>query len=371
MNHGFSYLVSAELTDVGLLRKNNEDAVLRLADQGVFCVADGMGGAQGGEVASQATVDALRQAFTVSPDASYAVTAAAAARLVARALDQASGWIKAHADGHGLAGAGSTAVVLVFDQIDPSRAVVLHAGDSRAYRFRDDTLLRLSADHSFAAAAGLADDRALAPVFRGAITRAVGLEETVRLEETPTDVRADDLFLLCSDGLTQMVSDPRLHKLLHRHRGDAPRALAKLLVEEALKAGGEDNVSVVVVRVGRRLPPAPTRAVPPQTRALEASAGAPAQASVQTGDGSGAGRPPPGATQTFAMPPPGESGARVTALAPRQRLPGLLFVAVALLLVAVALALLVLHARVPHGHAGAGDRPAVPATAMPPMNSER
>ena len=279
MNNTFPYLVSANLTDVGKRRKNNEDSVLCLTEQGVFCVADGMGGVQGGEVASKAAVDALQEMFTTSPDAPFAVTAESSARLVARALNRASQWIKARSDERGMAGTGSTAVVLAFDRVTPSQAMVLHAGDSRAYRYRGDKLVQLSADHSVAAAAGLPDDKNLPVMFRGVITRAVGLENTVLLEETPTDVMPGDLFLLCSDGLNKMVSDKALQKALRKHRGDDLAVTASVLIGEALKAGGEDNVSVVLVRVADSLPEAPTMEVPPQTRALEQAPVSPAAAS--------------------------------------------------------------------------------------------
>ena len=269
MSNGFSHLASADLTDVGRVRKNNEDSVICLPEQGVFCVADGMGGVQGGEVASKATVDALREEFTASPDAPFAVTSAASARMVARAVNRASRWIKARSEERGIAGTGSTAVVLAFDRVTPSAAKVLHAGDSRAYRYRADKLQQLSTDHSVAAAAGLPDDKTLPPMFRGVITRAVGLENTVQLEETPVDVAAGDVFLLCSDGLTKMVSDKHIAKLLRKHRGGDLQAAAKTLVDEALHAGGEDNVSVVLVRVADSLPQSPTMEVPPQTRQLE------------------------------------------------------------------------------------------------------
>ena len=287
MTSSFAHLESVELTDVGRRRKNNEDAVLRLPDHGVFCVADGMGGVQGGEVASKATVDALRSVFSESPDAPFAVTCPASARLVARALNHASQWIKARSDERGLTGSGSTAVVIAFDQFNPSKAVILHAGDSRAYRFRADKLVQLSADHSVAAAAGLPDDKDLPAMFRGVITRAVGLENVVRLEETPTDVLAGDLFLLCSDGLSKMVSDKHLHKLVHKHLDDDLQALAKVLIDEALRAGGEDNVSAVLVRVAKELPPASTQALPPRTLELEAEevgGGAPHSPSVAYDD---------------------------------------------------------------------------------------
>lgn len=269
MPHPFTYLTSAALTDMGRRRKNNEDSLVMLPSSGIFCVADGMGGAQGGEVASQAAVESLQRVFEESPDAPFALTAKAAARLAARALNQASQWIKNRADERGLTGCGSTAVLLVFDRATPSQACVLHAGDSRAYLCRAGKLLQLSTDHSVAAAAGLPDDATLPAMFRGVITRAVGLESTVLLEETPTDVQAGDLFLLCSDGLTKMVSDKHLQKLLHKHRAEPVEALTQLLVDEALKAGGEDNVSVILVRVADTLPQAPALEIPPQTLALE------------------------------------------------------------------------------------------------------
>ena len=269
MSNGFPYLVSADLTDVGHRRKNNEDSVLRLPEQGVFCVADGMGGVQGGEVASKATVEALKEAYTAWPEAPFAVTMEAGAQVVGRALNRASQWIKARGAERGLAGTGSTVVVLVFDRVTPSQAMILHAGDSRVYRYREDKLEQLSADHSVAAAAGLPDDKNLPAMFRGVITRAVGLENGVVLEKTPVDVMARDLFLLCSDGLNKMVSDKALHKVLRKHRDDDIQVLARVLINEALKAGGEDNVSVVLVRVAVNLPAGPTMEVPPQTRVLE------------------------------------------------------------------------------------------------------
>ncbi|MDD4101690.1 MAG: protein phosphatase 2C domain-containing protein [Kiritimatiellae bacterium] len=270
MDNPFTYLNCAELTNVGKKRKNNEDSMVSLLERGLFCVADGMGGVQGGAVASQAVADALREAFTDSPDAPFAVTAKASARMVARALNSASQWIKERADERGLAGSGSTAVVLAFDCVTPSRALILHAGDSRAYRLRSDKLTQLSADHSVAAAAGLTNERDLPAMFRGVITRAVGLDPTVELEETEADVATGDLFLLCSDGLTKMVPDKLIHKILRKHASASLDEQAQLLIDAALDAGGEDNVTVVLVRVDSDLPQAPTMEIPPETLILEA-----------------------------------------------------------------------------------------------------
>jgi protein phosphatase len=269
VNTSFSYLSSAELTDVGRRRKNNEDSLIRLPDAGVFCVADGMGGVQGGEVASKAVVDFLGKDFTESPEAGFAVTADASVRLVERALNAASHWIKERAEGLGLNGTGSTVVVLAFDKVTPSQGVALHAGDSRAYRLRGDKMVQLTTDHSVAAAAGLPDDSSLPAMFRGVITRAVGLDSQVQLEATPFDVAPGDVFLLCSDGLSKMVSDRRIQKLLRKHQDDPLEEAAKALVNEALDEGGEDNVSVVIIRVAPEIPRGPTMEIPPETLALE------------------------------------------------------------------------------------------------------
>ncbi len=269
MNTAFAYLSSVDLTDVGRRRKNNEDSLIRIPEAGLFCVADGMGGVQGGEIASKACVDALRKEFSELPDAAYAVTADASARLVERAMNAASKWVKERAESLGVNGTGSTAVVIAFDRVTPSQGMALHAGDSRAYRVRADKIVQLTADHSVAAAAGLPDDSTLPPMFRGVITRAVGLDRHIDLEATPFDVAAGDIFLLCSDGLSKMVSDKRIQKLVNKHKDSPLEDMAKALVTEALEAGGEDNVTVVLVRVADELPKGPTMEIPSETLALE------------------------------------------------------------------------------------------------------
>lgn len=269
MSTPFAYLSCAALSDVGRRRKNNEDSLVTLPDNGVFCVADGMGGVQGGEVASKAVVDALQKAFKDSPEAPFSVTADASAKLFERAVNAASHWIKERAEGLGISGTGSTAVGLVFDRVTPCQGIALHAGDSRAYRFRDDKLVQLTTDHSVAAAAGLPDDSTLPAMFRGVITRAVGLDRNVALEATPFDVKDGDVFLLCSDGLDKMLSDRRIQKIIRKHKADPLEQMAKCLIDEALEEGGEDNVTVIVIRVEAPLPRGPTMDIPPETLALE------------------------------------------------------------------------------------------------------
>jgi len=173
-------------------------------------------------------------------------------------------------------------VVLLFDAWQPSQGVCLHAGDSRVYVYRDGHFKLLTRDHSVAAAAGVSDERSLPAFCRGVVTRAVGLDEHVNLELTPVEVHPGDLFLLCSDGLTKMLTDAAIAKLLKKQVGAANfDGLAQNLVDTANAAGGEDNVSVVLVRVADTLPPArggtPEAAVPGMSTVILTSetAGAP------------------------------------------------------------------------------------------------
>lgn len=237
------------LTDVGVKRKNNEDSIKILPEYGVFCVADGMGGAQGGEVASQATVACLEQAFTQLSTPDAVASAAGKVRIIDRALNQASKWIKQRADKKGIKGTGTTAVVIAFDGRDPTKAAAVHAGDSRAYRFRQGELKQITRDHTVANAAGLEDESELPAMFKGVVTRAVGVNAVVELEQTPVDVAVGDIFLLCSDGLDKLMTDDDIADYLRRDGEGDLQALAEAIVNEVNRRGGVDNVSVVLIRM--------------------------------------------------------------------------------------------------------------------------
>jgi len=266
----FSFITAAEKSDIGLRRKNNEDSLISLPEFGVYCVADGMGGVQDGEVASQAVVDTLEESFVTGRDSVYAVTAKASAMLVARAVNKASRWVESRSQERGIQGCGSTVIAIVFDKVMPDKAIVLHAGDSRAYRFRNKKLTQLSTDHSVAAEAGIADENDLPPMLRGVITRAVGLQPVVNVEMTPVDVRAGDIFVLCSDGLSRMVSDKKIAAIILKNLRRSNQEIVDALIESALSAGGKDNVSVILMRIADKLPEGPLMAIPEETLQLEA-----------------------------------------------------------------------------------------------------
>lgn len=224
-------------TDVGRLRQSNEDALL-LADP-VFAVADGMGGARAGEVASAMAVAAL-YGFAGGADDLVAALEDVNNRIHAAAQADAS-----------LAGMGTTATAAL---VTRDELVIAHVGDSRAYLLRDGRLRQVTDDHSLVAE--LIRRGALTPAEaerhpqRSVITRALGAEPGVEVDVVRLVPQAGDVLLLCSDGLTGMVGDGEIGRIVGGP-GPLPER-ARELVQAANGAGGEDNVTVVLVRIGER-----------------------------------------------------------------------------------------------------------------------
>src|SRR5665213_3304455 len=246
------YFESAEVSDVGRKRKNNEDACLRIPERGVFCVADGMGGQAGGDLASEAITTTLQQVFTKAGPEEDA-TFARRIMLFRKATNQASKWIKNFADDKVLGQMGSTVVALVIDPRNPARAAALHAGDSRLYRYRKGAFKQITADHSavaaLAAKLGVTPDKIPAK-YQNELLRAVGLTEAVELEKTPVEIISGDVYLICSDGLSKMQSDEQIAKILKAGEKDSIANVAQKLINAANEAGGKDNVTVVLVKAG-------------------------------------------------------------------------------------------------------------------------
>jgi serine/threonine protein phosphatase PrpC len=246
------YFESAEVTDVGRKRKNNEDACLRLPERGVYCVADGMGGQAGGDLASAAIITSIQQVFAKAgpeEDATFSLRV----ELFKKAVNQASRWINNFADEKVVGQMGSTIVALVIDPRNPARAITLHAGDSRLYRFRQGELCQITADHSAVAALAAKLGRtpeSLPAKYQNELLRAVGLTESVELERTPLEVVSGDVYLICSDGLTKMQSDEQIAAILKAAANDPLATMAQKLIDAANEAGGKDNVTAVLVKAG-------------------------------------------------------------------------------------------------------------------------
>ena len=244
----FGYISCAAISDVGRKRKNNEDSHGEWPDQGVFCVADGMGGARDGEVASRIVVEHLSIALRNWGRHSPPIALGDRLALMDRILDSASKWIFDYAETHDAKGCGTTFVGVVFDPADATAAVALHAGDSRLYRIRGRRIEQITRDHSVANMAGVKNEAELDPAFRNMILRAVGINERVELERTPFDVREGDWIVICSDGLSKMMDDATIAKIVRSAKEG--REAAQDLVDEANRRGGRDNVTVVALSIG-------------------------------------------------------------------------------------------------------------------------
>ncbi|MBX5468607.1 MAG: Stp1/IreP family PP2C-type Ser/Thr phosphatase [Thermoleophilaceae bacterium] len=229
----------AGLTDVGRQRHANEDAYYDSPP--IFAVADGMGGARAGEVASRIAVEAFEQARdeSAAPEDQLAQIARAANRRIyelAQEDEERAGM-----------GTTLTAIMLAGDEI-----AIGHVGDSRAYRLRGDQLERLTQDHSLVEElvrqGKLTSEQAEMHPQRSIITRALGPEPEVDVETLTYPARAGDVYLLCSDGLTGMVPEERVAEILRAR--SSLRQAAEALVAEANERGGRDNITVVLFRLG-------------------------------------------------------------------------------------------------------------------------
>ena len=233
---------SAADSHVGRKRRHNEDAYVHAPP--LFAVADGMGGAQAGEVASALATEAVLAGSptTGQPNEQRVVELIREAnrRVHERALTDATA-----------SGMGTTMTVAVFD---PAGTVTIgHVGDSRAYLFRNGTLAQLTDDHSLVAElvrrGELTPEEAETHPQRSVITRALGTEREVAIDAFTVPVSDGDVLLLCSDGLTTMVDGESLARLLGDNQGDV-RAAARALIAEANNRGGDDNITTVLFQIG-------------------------------------------------------------------------------------------------------------------------
>jgi serine/threonine protein phosphatase PrpC len=231
---------SVGLTDTGRRRRHNEDAYV--CEPPLFAVADGMGGAQAGELASGLAAAALRD------DPSDA--GGDGERRVNELIQEANRRVYQRQSVDAAAsGMGTTMTVAI---VEDGRVAIGHVGDSRAYLIRGRNLDQLTEDHSLVAelvrSGKLSPEEAEGHPQRSVITRALGTDPNVDVDTFSVETRPGDLFLLCSDGLTSMVDDETILTEVERNRNDLGAA-AKALVRAANKGGGEDNITVVFFEI--------------------------------------------------------------------------------------------------------------------------
>lgn len=228
-------------TDTGLLRKENEDCYLALEDYGLFVVCDGMGGHAGGEIASSLAVETIGDCFrNQSFPGVRKVTKYRRANELVRGLELANEQIRVTADANTeLHDMGTTCVATRFSP-GKERVYIASAGDSRVYRVRGGAIEQMTKDHT------LANEVGAKGALGAQLTRALGIAPTVRPDIRVEEALAGDYYLLCSDGLTKMLTDREICDCV---LGNDIALAAKRLVTSANDRGGRDNVTVILVRV--------------------------------------------------------------------------------------------------------------------------
>jgi serine/threonine protein phosphatase PrpC len=249
----------AVLTDTGRKRRHNEDAFV--VEPPLFAVADGMGGAQAGELASSLAAAALKDSQEPGGGGEERVD---------ELIQQANRRVyERQSQDAAASGMGTTMTVAL---VEDGRVAIGHVGDSRAYLIREGELEQLTEDHSLVAelvrSGKLSPEEAEGHPQRSVITRALGTDPDVDVDTFSVETRPGDLFLICSDGLTTMVDDETILAEVARNRDDLKSA-AKALVRAANKGGGEDNITVVFFEIGSEEDLEHTVTLPPREAGAE------------------------------------------------------------------------------------------------------
>jgi protein phosphatase len=250
-------VIAAGRSDVGLQREHNEDSFCLLEQHGLFIVADGMGGHRAGDVASRMATEAITAFFntTAREDATwpfhYDPTLSAEENRLITGIKVANKSIyEASARSREHQGMGTTVVGMLFSP-SARRIYIGHVGDSRCYRIRNGEITQLTQDHSLLndylrAMPDLTQDQR-DELPRNVITRALGMTESVQVDVSADEPRPGDVYVLCSDGLSGMISDDEILQIVQR--AATPDDAARQLIALANEHGGEDNVTAVVAKV--------------------------------------------------------------------------------------------------------------------------
>jgi serine/threonine protein phosphatase PrpC len=241
---------ACDLSDIGLVRNNNEDLCSQLPEYRFYILADGMGGHQAGEVAAREAVMTLNLLIQKwHEDGDYATDLANSLEFINYAIEQTNRIVyeMGHTD-ETLKGMGTTLCLLYF--LD-NKIIYAHVGDSRIYRLRNGVLEQITNDHSLLRElielGQIREEDSEHFAYKNIITKAIGTERTVEPTVHFAALEPNDLFLMCSDGLSDPVSMKEIENILNKNN-DIQRA-AKSLISTAKKKGGHDNISVLIAQV--------------------------------------------------------------------------------------------------------------------------
>lgn len=248
-------LIADGLTDVGMVRNNNEDNFCVDAEAGFFAVADGVGGASAGEVASKSAVEVMRDYIRKTASGGYLMSGHTEGSLALKRITSGISLANqvvydASRSNPSLKDMGTTVAAVL---LQGNRLSVANVGDSRVYLIRAGTIIQLSEDHSLVAeqvrAGLLTKEQAEMSGMKNIITRALGQAGDVEPYKDETTVMDRDVVLLCSDGLTNMVDEADIVSTVNAF--DGPSGACRALVDMANENGGKDNVTVVLVYISK------------------------------------------------------------------------------------------------------------------------
>ncbi len=250
-------------TDIGSVRDHNEDAIAIDSDIALAVLADGMGGHQGGEMASAITVSTIKDIVVekvkllATEKVSSSTIYSAESLLIQDAIMQANTRVHESAEAnpqyHGM---GTTVVVTLFYN---NRFTVAHVGDSRLYRFRDGDLKQITRDHSLMQElierGFYTPKQAQDSLNKNLVTRAIGIDSTINIDMQEDIAKVNDIYLLCSDGVNDMLKDDEIKSILADNNDDLENAASEI-IQQANAHGGKDNISAILVKP---IKPFPTR----------------------------------------------------------------------------------------------------------------
>ncbi len=245
----------ANVSDTGLKRPHNEDSAVTDSSLGLAIVADGMGGYKAGEVASAIAAQLILNEVRAGIASGGANGAAASAGLSRASVISRDAVAKANAEVFRTAqevpqcqGMGTTVVVVFYHG---TKVSIAHVGDSRVYRLRGDEFKQITRDHSLIQElidrGFFTPEEAAENTPKNLVTRALGIEQSVEVDVQEQDLESGEIYLLCSDGLNDMVDDEEIHLTLSKYSANLVQAATEL-VRLANEKGGKDNISVVLVR---------------------------------------------------------------------------------------------------------------------------
>lgn len=247
-------------TNVGKKRELNEDSFAVLGEQGVYVVADGMGGHNAGEIASAIAIETVRRFFTSAADDDdmtwpYKIDptlSLEANKLTVGIKFSNRSIFRKQRENKAYAGMGTTIVAMLLLK-ESGELYIAHVGDSRAYRSYNGTLEQITEDHSlvneYLRAGQLTPEQAKSFPHKNVIMRALGMKDNVMVDVQKHTVRPGELYFACSDGLTDMTPDEEIRTILRDHQNDSLEVLADALIKSANDNGGKDNISVVMFKV--------------------------------------------------------------------------------------------------------------------------